>query len=471
MKTSEGYDAPNPHQRELIMKAAENVLEVIGNTPLVRCHSLAKHVKAKIYLKLEYLNPGSSVKDRPALQIIEDAEVSGELKPGGTIVEATSGNTGMGLAMTAAIKGYKCIFVMPDKMSEEKIYALRAFGARVVVCPTAVEPDDPRSYYSVSARLAEETPGGFLANQYHNPSNPRAHYLKTGPEIWEQCDGEIDVFVSTMGTGGTISGTARYLKEQKPDIKIVGIDPVGSVYYDYFKTGKMTEANSYLVEGFGEDILPSTMHFDYVDEVVRVSDRECFLATRRLVREEGIFAGGSAGGAVAGAIKYAERIDREVNIVVILPDSASRYLSKIFDDDWMRENGFLDEDWSGSTVSDLLSRKPRELYTAKLGDTVSEVVHQMKTHGISQLPVLDNERVVGIINETDVLNHLLSEGGRADAIDRLVETQFAIVEPSNRISIIGQFFKQNKVVIVLDGKKLAGIITKIDFIDHVSSQI
>jgi cystathionine beta-synthase len=453
------------------MKAAENVLEVIGNTPLVRCHSLAKHVKANIYLKLEYLNPGASVKDRPALQIIEDAEASGQLRAGGTIVEATSGNTGMGLAIAAAIKGYKCIFVMPDKMSAEKISALRAFGARVVVCPTAVEPDDPRSYYSVARRLAEETPGGFLANQYHNPSNPRAHYLKTGPELWEQTDGEIDVFVATMGTGGTISGTARYLKEKNPNIQIVGIDPIGSVYYDYFKTGKMTEANSYLVEGFGEDILPSTMDFQYVDEVVRVSDRECFLTTRRLVREEGIFTGGSAGGAVAGAIKYAERIDRKVNIVVLLPDSASRYLSKIFDDDWMRENGFLDDDWSGATVADILAKKPREVFTARLGDTVTEVIQQMKTHGISQLPVLDGERIVGIVNETDVLNHLLGDGTREDAIDQLVETQFAIVEPTNRISIIGQFFKQNKVVIVLDGKRLAGIITKIDFIDHVSNQL
>ncbi|MBA2665376.1 MAG: cystathionine beta-synthase [Bradymonadaceae bacterium] len=453
------------------MKAAENILEVIGNTPLVRSHSLAKHVKANVYLKLEYLNPGSSVKDRPALQIIEDAEASGQLLPGGTIVEATSGNTGMGLALGAAVKGYKCIFVMPDKMSDEKIKALRAFGARVVVCPTAVEPDDPRSYYSVAARLAQETPGAFLANQYHNPSNPKAHYLKTGPELWEQTDGEIDVFVSTMGTGGTISGTARYLKEKNPNIKIVGIDPVGSIYYDFFKTGKMTEANSYLVEGFGEDILPSTMNFEFVDEVVRVTDRECFLATRRLVREEGIFAGGSSGGAVAGAIKYAERIDRKLNIVVLLPDSAARYLSKIFDDDWMRENGFLDEDWGGGTVATLLTKKPKRIFSTELGAKVSDVISLMKDHGISQLPVLDEGRVVGIINETDVLNHLLENGGRDEKIDDLVETQFAIVEPSNRIGLIGQFFRQNKIVIVIDGKKLVGIITKIDFIDYVSNQI
>ncbi|MFW5967399.1 MAG: PLP-dependent cysteine synthase family protein, partial [Persicimonas sp.] len=347
-----------------MVDAAENVLEVVGNTPLVKSHRLAEHLKADIYYKMEYLNPGASVKDRPALQIIEDAEESGELGPGGTIVEATSGNTGMGLALGAAIKGYQCIFVMPDKMSEEKIQALRAFGARVVVCPTAVEPDDPRSYYSVARRLADETPGGYLANQYHNPSNPRAHYRTTGPELWEQFDGELDAVVVAAGTGGTITGIGRYMKEKDPDVQIVAVDPLGSIYYDYFKTGKITEASTYLVEGFGEDVIPTTIDFDVIDEVVRVDDRECFLTTRRLVREEGIFTGGSAGGAVAGAIKYAERMDREMNIAVILPDSAARYLSKIFDDDWMRENGFLDEDWEEDTVGDLLATKPQsKVYT------------------------------------------------------------------------------------------------------------
>ncbi|RAL22439.1 cystathionine beta-synthase [Lujinxingia litoralis] len=454
------------------MKAANHILEVIGNTPLVKSHTIARHVKPDIFLKLEYLNPGSSVKDRPALQIIEDAEAAGELRPGGTIVEATSGNTGMGLAMAAAIKGYKCIFVMPDKMSEEKIKTLRAFGARVVVCPTAVEPDDPRSYYSVAIRLAQETPGAFHANQYHNPSNPRAHYLKTGPEIWEQTEGNIDVFVATMGTGGTISGTAKYLKEQNPDIKVVGVDPIGSIYYDYFKTGKMTEAHSYLVEGFGEDIIPSTMDFDWLDDVVRVTDKECFITTRRLVREEGVFAGGSSGGCLAGAVKYAERMDRHANIVTIMCDTAGRYLTKIFDDEWMRENGFLDDDTGVGTVADMLGGSEQTVYTTEKGASVAEVVGLMKTHGISQLPVVDGERIAGIVSESDVLNHLLSDGGKGDdPIDALVKTDFAVVEPTNRVSLIGQFFRQNKVVLVLDGKKLVGIITKIDFIDYVSRQI
>ncbi len=448
----------------------DDVTQVVGNTPLVKLQKLGQHTKAEIYGKLEFLNPGGSVKDRVAFQIIEDAEKEGLLKPGGTIVEATSGNTGMGLALAAAVKGYKCIFVMPDKMSHEKIASLRAFGAKVVITPTAVEPEDPRSYYCVSRRIAKETPGAFYANQYHNQSNPKAHYKTTGPEIWTQMEGKIDAFVSSAGTGGTISGTGRYLKEQNPDVKVIGVDPIGSIYYDYFKTGKITEAHSYKVEGFGEDFLPTTMHFDYVDEVVRVDDNECFDMTRRLVREEGIYCGGSSGGAIAGAIKYAERMDRPMRIVVIICDSASRYLSKIFNDDWMREHGFLSNNTRTGTVADLLAAKGAGgVITVEEDTSVLDVVALMKQHGFSQLPVLKGGKVAGIISESDVLDAVLAQ--RVDAngsIKSLVTTDFAIVEPSNGLSLVSQFFSQKKIVFVMDQGKLTGIITKIDFIDHVS---
>src|SRR5499433_2064157 len=336
--------------------ALPSILEAVGQTPIVKLGPVARHVRADLYVKCEYLNPGGSMKDRVALNIITDAERRGLLRPGGTIVEATSGNTGMGLAMVAAVRGYSCIFVMPDKMSQEKIASLRAFGAKVVICPTAVDPEDPRSYYSVSRRLVEETPGSFHANQYHNPANPEAHYVSTAPEIWKQTGGEIDVFCAGLGTGGTISGCARYFKEQKDSITTVGVDPVGSLYYDYAKTGRLSQPFSYHVEGIGEDFLPSTIDLSIIDEIVRVHDKECFLMTRRLACEEGLFVGGSAGAAVVGAVKYAEQTGRQENILILLPDGASRYLSKIFDDEWMRRNGFLDEPDALGTVADLLAK-------------------------------------------------------------------------------------------------------------------
>lgn len=454
------------------MKVANSVVETVGNTPLVRLNNIGRHTKATIWAKLEYMNPGGSVKDRVAFQIVEDAEKSGELKPGGTIVEATSGNTGMGLALAAALKGYKCVFVMPDKMSDEKIMSLRAFGARVVITPTNVEPEDPRSYYCVSRRIADETPGAFYANQYHNQSNPKAHYHSTGPEVWEQTGGKIDAFVSAAGTGGTISGTGKYLKEQNPDVRIIAADPIGSVYYDYFYTGKMPPAHSYKVEGFGEDFLPSTMHFDFVDEVIRVTDKECFDYARRLVREEGIYTGGSSGGAVAAAVKWAERVDREANIVTIMCDSASRYLSKVFNDDWMREHGFLGDDRNSGTVADLLAHRGRgELYTAAPSDSVRDVISKFKKEGFSQVPVLDGTDVVGIVNERDLLDFLVGGGDPGAPIESCVETNFAIVEPVNQVSMLAQFFTQDLTVLVRSQNRLVGLVTKIDYIDFVSRSL
>lgn len=457
----------------MLMKGAvHNILEAVGRTPIVRLNRVAAHVKADIYVKCEYLNPAGSMKDRVAMNIINDAERRGLLRPGGTIVEATSGNTGMGLAMVAAIRGYQCIFVMPDKMSQEKIASLRAFGAKVVICPTAVEPEDPRSYYSVSRRIVEETPGAFYANQYHNPANPEAHYVSTAPEIWEQTGGEIDVFCAGMGTGGTISGCGKYFKERKSNFKVVGVDPIGSLYYEYVKTGRLTKPFSYYVEGIGEDFLPSTMNLKIIDEIMRVDDKECFLMTRRLTREEGLFVGGSSGAAVAGAIKYAEKRGKKENILVLLPDGASKYLSKIFNDDWMRENGFLDEPDPLGTVADLLRYKGRrEIISVQKTDRIRDVIALLKEHSISQLPVLENGRMIGLIAEVDLLNHLVrAEGKMDDPIEPLVESDYATVTPATKIVLLKNIFNDAKLVVVQDGDQLVGLITKIDLIDYLAER-
>ncbi len=449
----------------------DTILDAIGNTPLVRINRLTRGIRAQVLAKVEYLNPGGSVKDRIGVSMIEDAERSGRLKPGGTIVEPTSGNTGAGLAIAAAIRGYKTIFVMPDKMSEEKIRYLRALGARVVITPTAVEPDDPRSYYSVAKRLAEETPNAMLAGQYWNQANPDAHYRTTGPEIWRQTAGKIDAFIAGMGTGGTISGTARFLKEQNPNIKVVGVDPVGSLYTEYFRSGKLGEAFSYKVEGVGEDFLPSTMHFQYIDDVVQVGDKESFLMTRRLVREEGLFVGGSCGMAMAGALRWlrAQNWGDDKTVVVLLPDSGTRYISKIFSDDWMRENGFLE----GDPVSQVLNTRAREVISAAQTATVGEVIAQMKQHNISQMPVVDaDQHLVGLIAEVDLLNYLLSGAGQMDhQIADIVSTDVATVNPDTPIDALTDVFSSGQVAVVVDADHaVVGIITKIDMIDYLANK-
>ncbi len=449
--------------------ALSDITKAVGHTPIVKLNRVTEGLESEIYVKCEYLNPGGSHKDRVAINMIRDAEAAG-LKPGGTIVEATSGNTGAALAMIACVKGYKCVFVMPDKMSQEKISTLRAFGARVVVCPTAVEPEDPRSYYQVAKRIAEETPNCFYANQYHNPSNPNAHFLSTGPEIWEQCGHELDVFCTGMGTGGTISGTGKFLKQKKPDIRLVGVDPVGSLYYDYVKTQRITKPFAYKVEGIGEDFFPSTMNLNIIDDVIRVDDKECFLMTRDLVRLEGLFVGGSGGAAVAGAIKYARASGRKENILVLMPDGASKYISKIFNDDWMRENGFLEEEKGLGTVRDLLAGKPAGgVVTADAHDKVREVIGLMKSHGISQVPVLAGGKLRGMVHEVDLLRHLVDGRGTLDSsIGDLVESDYATVTPSTKVELLKGVLSDAKLAIVLEKESVIGVISKIDLIDYLA---
>ncbi len=454
----------------------DNVLSCVGNTPIVRMNSVVGGLQSQLFAKLEMLNPGGSIKDRIALQIIADAEARGQLKPGDVIVEGTSGNTGAGLAMAGAVKGYPYTFVMPDKQSEEKRAALRAYGAKVVVTPTAVEPEDERSYYSVSTRLGTE-PGAFFANQYHNPSNPEAHYVNTAPEIFEQFGEEVDAIVMGLGTGGTVSGIGRYFKERKPSVQIVGVDPVGSLYYDYFHTGQMTDPYTYIVEGIGEDFMPSTIDWTVVDDVVRVNDGECMRMTRRVVQEEGILCGGSGGAAVAGALKWMQRNDRAgMKVLVLLPDSGNRYLSKIFNDNWMRENGFLDESPGLGTVSDLLSHREGEggLISVDPSATVSETIGVMKLHGVSRVPVLEDGQLVGVVSETSLLERALRGGGGNTRVRELASADYTTVELESDVSVLMELFKRAKVAFVVEahGQRhtVLDIITRIDLLDFMASK-
>jgi cystathionine beta-synthase len=458
---------------------AADVLGTIGNTPLVRLARLGRDLAAPLLAKVESFNPGGSVKDRIGLGIVEAAEAEGRLRPGGTIVEATSGNTGIGLAIVAALKGYKTVFVLPDKMSDEKIRLLRAYGARVVITPTAVEPDDPRSYYSVARQLAEETPGAILANQYHNQANPLAHYQSTGPELWNQTEGRLTHFVCGLGTGGTVSGAGRYLKERNPALQVVGVDPVGSVLHDVFYTGVMPPAHSYKTEGIGEDFIPGTLDFSVIDDIVQVTDAQSLLTTRRLVREEGLFVGGSSGSAVAGALTYMRdrQLGPEALVVVLLPDSGDRYLSKVFNDDWMREHGFGEgADALHGRVADLLaSRGPRELICVDPAARMTEVVALMKGHDISQVPVVrpDGE-LLGIVSERDVLDHLLgAEHAHTpeETIEPIVSNRMAVVEPSTSLAVLGRIFADGDVAVVREDGRLSAVLTKIDLLDHLSGQL
>lgn len=408
--------------------------------------------------------------------MIEDAEKRGVLKPGGTIVECTSGNTGMGLAIASAVRGYKCVFVMPDKMSAEKIRNLRAFGAKVVITPTAVAPDDPRSYYSVAKRIAQETPNSVHMNQYDNLSNRQAHYEMTGPELWAQTKGQFDAFVAGMGTGGTITGTGMYLKEKNKSIQIVGVDPIGSILHDYKKTGKITNAHTYKIEGIGEDIIPQNYDFNFIDDVMQVSDKESFQMTRALLQKEGIFCGVSSGAAVCGAIKYAKKVSgkgQRKRIIVLLPDSGDRYLSKVFDDEWMRENGFLESSWG--TVRELLDtvRPPSRgaIVTAQPSDQVGKVVHLMRDKGISQLPVLKGKHIEGLVQESNLLAALFNGQIRAtDSISGIVETTFVQINLDDDVERLSQSIAGGITPIVVDKGEITAIVTKIDLISYLSAR-
>lgn len=456
-----------------------SILGAMGNTPLVRLGRIARDLPVPLYAKLEIMNPGGSVKDRVGAYIIEQAELRGELKPGGTIVEATSGNTGVGLAIAAALKGYKTIFVMPDKMSKEKILLLRAYGAKVVITPTAVPPEDPRSYYEVARRLSRETTNAILANQYHNPDNPKTHEISTGPEIWEQTEGTVTDVIIGMGTGGTISGIGRFLKSKNPDIKIVGVDIEGSILTEIWQSGgEIPEGaypKTYKVEGIGEDFLPSTTDLSVIDWIERAGDRESFLWARQLVRQEGIFAGGSSGSALAGAMKYCRKLLGDRLAVVILPDSGSRYLSKFYDDKWMREFGFLSMEFGEMTLADLLMAKPNKaLFTATLGDTIRNVVAVMHQNAVSQMPVVGKDGgLVGLIEEVDLLNHMLErhDHSQDETIDSLVQNADAVFPAEETLETAMPSLRGGLALLVVEGGRPVGILTKIDVLDYVAGKI
>jgi cystathionine beta-synthase len=455
----------------------ENVLAAIGRTPLVRLQKVVGPDDATVLVKLEYMNPGGSIKDRMALFILEKAEREGLLRRGSTIVENTSGNTGVAVAMAAAIHGYRCVFTIPDKMSKEKQDTLKAFGAQVVVTPTNVPADSPESYYSVAKRIAAETPNSFYLNQYHNPDNVEAHYRLTAPEIWEQVEGRLDAFVAGLGTGGTMSGCGRFFKERNPRILNVGVDPVGSVYHSMFKTGKLSDPRVYKIEGIGEDMMCGAMDLKVLDDVRQVDDRQAFTMARRLAREEGIFAGGSSGAAVHVAAQLARELGRGKVILVPLPDGGRAYVSKFYSDEWMRDNGFPlgtgGEGIASATVGDVLGRRRGAVITARKGDKVEAVIKKMRENDISQMPVLEPDgRCIGMIHEYDLLNFLIEGKHRlSEVVEPLVQPLQGVVTPTTAIGRLRDIFNDDNVAVVKDGERVTGILTKIDLIEFLGEKL
>lgn len=452
------------------MKYAKNILETIGNTPLVKLNKVTEGIDALVLAKVETFNPGNSVKDRMAVKMIEDAEADGRLKPGGTIIEGTSGNTGMGLALAAIVKGYKLICVISDKQSKEKMDILRAVGAKVVVCPTDVEPTDPRSYYSVSKRLAEETPNAWYVNQYDNPSNAIAHYEQTAPEIWEQTEGKITHFVVGVGTGGTISGVSKYLKERNPNVKVWGIDTYGSVFKKYHETGVFDENEiySYITEGIGEDILPKNVDFSLIDGFTKVTDKDAAVYTRRLALEEGIFVGNSAGAAIKGLLQLKDEFKPDDVVVVLFHDSGSRYVGKMFNDDWMRERGFLDEEIT--TARDLIKEhEDKPLVIARTEELVSHAIERLRKYKISQIPVIDVDGFAGSLDETDLFRSYVEDKDIAEKpIREIMGKPYPVVQASTSVEEISKLInKDNQAVLVDLGNGRHHIITKHDIISSI----
>lgn len=448
-----------------------NVIEAIGNTPIVKLDKSFTGVDSEIYVKLEYLNPGGSIKDRIGCYILEQAKKSGDLKPGGTIIEGTSGNTGVGLAMWAALNGHKCIFVLADKQSKEKIDNLRAFGAKVLVCPTNVEPEDPRSYYSVSKRLSETIPNSYYVNQYENLLNRETHFKTTGPEIYRQTNGEFDVFMAGVGTGGTISGTASYLKTVMPNLTVVGIDCEGSIVAHYAKTGEMIEAHSYVLEGLGEDFIPGNYNFDVIDDWVMIGDKESFLMTRKLLTKQAIYAGGSSGGAVSGAIKYAKTLKEPKKILVILPDSGNRYSSKIFNDDWMSDNGYRESTFNIQIkeVLSLLNKSNDDIITISDRKNIGDAIALMNEKGISQVPVVDGDQIKGVVQEKDLLKPLYEgEFHSSDSISLALTSTFQVVDQEELLSKVTDSLLNKQTVIVLEKNKIKSLLTNIDILQFIS---
>ena len=453
-----------------MMNYAKNILETIGNTPLVQLNKIVKDLPCKVFAKVEYFNPGHSCKDRMALKMVEDAEADGRLKPGGTIIEGTSGNTGMGLALAAIVKGYKLICVITDKQSKEKMDILRAVGAKVVVCPTDVEPTDPRSYYSVSKRLAEETPNSWYVNQYDNPSNAKANYEQTGPEIWNQTQGEITHFIVGVGTGGTISGVGKYLKEQKPDVKIWGVDTYGSVFKKYHETGIFDENEiySYVTEGIGEDILPKNVDFSVIDHFTKVTDKDAAVFCRKLALEEGIFVGMSSGSAIKGLLQMKDNLKPTDVVVVLFHDSGSRYIGKIFNDDWMRERGYLEEEIV--TAHDLIKNHiDKPLVVVRTEELASHAIDRIRKYKISQIPVIDTTGFVGSLEDVDLFNAFVNNSNVADTpIKDLMRQPYPIVSLQTKVEEVAKLItKDNNAVLVDLGNGKHHIITKYDIIDNI----